>query len=131
LNAKTYPNKIRDLTQDLPGEKGILYLQDENGKIIFSDFVNDLNKSAKIIFNATSKKWRPIQEKTVQVHYEFTGSDILAKLMMRTKGLKKTEALPFGLYHKTGRYFADKITNQPNVEPFLQFKSFTQGSKAV
>jgi DNA polymerase-3 subunit epsilon len=131
LNAKTYPNKIRDLTQDLPGEKGILYFQDGKGKIIFSDFVTDLNKSAKSIFNANAKKWRSVQEKTERIHYEFTGNDMLAKLMMRTKGLKKSDALPFGLYHKNDRYFADKISNQLNAEPFLQFKSFTQGSKAV
>ncbi|WP_226063461.1 3'-5' exonuclease [Kaistella polysaccharea] len=131
VNAKTYLNKIRDLTQDLPAEKGILYFQDTNGKIIFSDFVDDLNKSSKIIFNAKSKKWTSIQEKTEQVHYELTGNDILAKLMMRTKGIKKGESLPFGLYYKNGKYFTDKINNQLSVEPFLKFRSFTQGSKAV
>ena len=131
LNAKTYPNKIRDLTQDLPGEKGILYFQDGKGKIIFSDFVTDLNKSAKSIFNANAKKWRAVQEKTERIHYEFTGNDLLAKLMIRTKGLKKSDALPFGLYHKNDRYFEDKISNQTNAAPFFHFKSFPQGSKAV
>lgn len=131
VNAKTYPNKIRDLTQDLPAEKGILYFQDQAGKIIHSEFVDDLNKSAKLVFNSKSKRWLSIQEETEQVHYELTGNDLLAKLMMRTKGLQKKESLPFGLYQKNDRYFTDKISNNKTEKPLLKFRSFTQGSKAV
>ena len=50
---------------------------------------------------------------------------------MRTKGLKKSESLPFGLYHKSEKYFVDKINNQKSEKPLLKFKSFTQGIKAV
>ncbi|MCZ2083745.1 MAG: 3'-5' exonuclease [Flavobacteriales bacterium] len=131
VNAKTYLNKIRDLTQDLPAEKGILYFQDKDGKIIFSDFVDDLNKFSKNIFHSKSKRWITIQEEVEQIQYELTGNDILAKLMMRTKGLKKSESLPFGLYHKSEKYFVDKINNQKTEKPLLRFKSFTQGIKAV
>lgn len=131
VNAKTYLNKIRDLTQDLPAEKGILYFQDKDGKIIFSDFVDDLNKFSKNIFHSKSKRWITIQEEVEQIQYELTGNDILAKLMMRTKGLKKSESLPFGLYHKSEKYFVDKINNQKTEKPLLKFKSFTQGIKAV
>ena len=42
-NSKTYINKIRELTQDLPNERGIVYFQDGKGKILFSDFVDDIN----------------------------------------------------------------------------------------
>lgn len=131
VNAKTYLNKIRDLTQDLPAEKGILYFQDKDGKIIFSDFVEDLNKFAKSVFNSKSKRWKTIQEEVEQIHYELTGNDVLAKLLMKTKGLRKKESLLFGLYHKNDKYFADKISNQKIEKPLLKFKSFTQGSKAV
>ena len=131
VNSKSYLNKIRNLTQDLPAEKGILYFQDRDGKIIFSDFVDDLNKFSKNIFNSKSKRWLTIQEEVEYIQYELTGNDILAKLMMRTKGLKKTESLPFGLYHKSEKYFVDKISNQKTEKPFLKFKSFTQGIKAV
>lgn len=131
VNEKSYLNKIRNLTQDLPAEKGILYFQDKDGTIIFSDFVDDLNKSAKHIFHSKSKRWLTIQEEVEHIQYELTGSDILAKLMMRTKGLKKSESLPFGLYHQNEKYFVDKIGNQKTTKPFLKFKSFTQGIKAV
>ncbi|KEY18166.1 3'-5' exonuclease [Kaistella antarctica] len=131
VNEKSYLNKIRDLTQDLPAEKGILYFQDQDGKIIFSDFVDDLNKFSKGVFHSKSKRWITIQEDVEQIQYELTGNDILAKLMMKTKGLKKTEKLPFGLYHKSEKYFVDKISNQQVDKPLLKFKSFTQGIKAV
>ena len=131
VNAKSYLNKVRDLTQDLPAEKGILYFQDQDGKIIFSDFVDDLNKFSKGVFHSKSKRWITIQEDVEQIQYELTGNDILAKLMMRTKGLKKSEKLAFGLYHKSDQYFVDKISNQQVDKPLLKFKSFTQGIKAV
>ena len=131
VNEKSYLNKIRDLTQDLPAEKGIVYFQDKDAKIIFSDFVDDLNKFSKNIFHSKSKRWLTIQDDVEQIQYELTGNDILAKLMMKTKGLKKSEKLPFGLYHKSGKYFVDKTSNQRVDQPMLKFKSFTQGIKAV
>ena len=131
VNAKTYLNKVRDLTQDLPSERGILYFQNSDGKIIFSDFVEDLNKFAKSIFNTKKKRWEKLQEETENIQYELTGNDILAKLMMKTKGLRKRENFPFGLYHKNDKYFADRTINQKEEKPLLKFKSFTQGLKAV
>ena len=131
VNAKTYLNKIRDLTQDLPAERGIVYFQNADGKIIFSDFVEDLNKFSKSVFNSKQKRWKMLQETVEKIQYELTGNDILAKLMMKTKGLRKRENLQFGLYHKNGKYFADRISNQKEEKPLLKFKSFTQGLKAI
>jgi DNA polymerase-3 subunit epsilon len=34
-NAKTYINKIKELTQDLPNEKGFVYFQNEAGRLFF------------------------------------------------------------------------------------------------
>lgn len=131
FNAKTYHNKVRNLTQDLPFERGIIYLQNAEGKIIFCDFVDDLSKFSKVIFNSKSKRWKQIQEDVEQIHYDLTGNDILAKLMMKSKGLRKRETLQFGLYHKNGKYFVEKISSQKEGKPLLKFKSFTQGLKAV
>lgn len=131
VNAKSYLNKIRDLTQDLPAEKGIVYFQDKNGKIILFDFVEDLNKYSKGVFYSKSKRFIDIQENVEQIHYELTGNDILAKLMMNSKGFTKQETFQFGLFHKNSKYFVDKINNQKKDQPFLKFKSFTQGIKAV
>ncbi|UOE41276.1 3'-5' exonuclease [Chryseobacterium suipulveris] len=131
LNSKTYLNKVRDLTQDLPAERGIIYFQNSDGKIIYSDFVDDLNKFSKSVFSSKSKRWEKIQGETEHLSYDLTGNAILAKLMMKTKGLRKRESLPFGLYHKNGKYFAEKISGNREEKPLLKFKSFTQGLKAV
>ena len=131
LNSKSYLNKIRDLTQDLPFERGIIYFQNADGKIIFFDFVDDLSKFAKMMFNSKSKRWKQLQDEVEHIQYELTGNDILAKLMMKTKGLRKRENLPFGLYHKSGKYFVEKVASEKTEKPILKFSSFTQGLKAV
>ncbi|TXF75903.1 PolC-type DNA polymerase III [Chryseobacterium sp.] len=131
INAKTYLNKVRDLTQDLPVERGIIYFQNAEGKIIFSDFVDDLNRFSKTVFNSKSKKNRQIQEEVEQINYELAGNDTLAKLIMKTKGYHKRENLQFGLYHNKEKYLVDKVVNNKDEKPLLRFKSFTQGLKAV
>jgi len=131
LNAKTYINKIRELTQDLPNERGFIYFQDKSAKIIFSDYVQDINKFAKKIFNSKSQKWEPIQSATEQVSYEVTGTDIIAKLILGSRGIRKKEILPFGLYCRNGRYVVEKNKLNKTEKPILKFRSFTQGAKAV
>lgn len=131
FNGKTYLNKVRNLTQDLPSERGIIYLQDGHGKIIYFDFVDDMSKFAKHVFSSKLKRWEQIQNEVEYIHYELTGSDILAKLMMSTKGLRKRESLQYGLFYKNGKYVVEKTANLKMEEPILKFKSFTQGLKAV
>lgn len=130
-NAKTYINKIKLLTQDLPNEKGFVYFQNEEGKIIFSDYVQDINKFSKKVFNSKSKRWEPIQQEVGQINYELTGTDIIAKLILNSKGIKKREVLPFGLYYRNGKYAVEKNKLNKQEKPILRFRSFTQGSKAV
>ncbi|AZA59206.1 MULTISPECIES: 3'-5' exonuclease [Chryseobacterium] len=130
-NAKTYINKIKELTQDLPNEKGFVYFQNEEGKIILSDYVQDINKFSKKVFNSKSKKWDQIQKDVKQINYELTGTDIIAKLILNSKGIKKKEILPFGLYHRNQKYVVEKNKLNKAEKPILKFRSFTQGSKAV
>lgn len=131
INAKTYLNKIKYLTQDLPFERGIIYFQNAEGKIIFFDFVDDLSKFAKTLFNSKSKRHKQIQDEVEHIHYDLTGSDILAKLIITTKGLQKRDNFQFGLYYKNEKYYAERISNLKEEKPLLRFKSFTQGLKAV
>ncbi len=130
-NAKTYINKIKVLTQDLPNEKGFVYFQDESGKIIFSDYVQDINKFSKKVFNSKSKRWESVQTDVEQINYELTGTDIIAKLILNSKGIRKREILPFGLYYRNSKYIVEKNKLNKDEKPILKFKSFTQGSKAV
>ncbi len=130
-NAKTYINKIKILTQDLPNEKGFVYFQNKEGEIIFSDHVQDINKFSKKVFNSKSKRWEEIQKAVEQINYELTGTDIIAKLILNSKGIRKKEILPFGLYHRNQKYLVEKNKLNKAEKPILKFRSFTQGSKAV
>ncbi|NML58185.1 3'-5' exonuclease [Chryseobacterium cheonjiense] len=130
-NAKTYINKIKVLTQDLPNEKGFVYFQNEGGKIIFSDHVQDINKFSKKVFNSKSKRWEEIQQAVEQINYELTGTDIIAKLILNSKGIRKKEMLPFGLYFRNQKYIVEKNKLNKAEKPILKFRSFTQGAKAV
>lgn len=130
-NAKNYINKIKELTQDLPNEKGFVYFQNGDGKIIFSDYVQDINKFSKKLFNSKSKKWEKIQLDSEQIRFELTGSDIIAKLILNSKGIKKREVFPFGLYFRNQKYIVEKNNLNKTEKPILRFKAFTQGTKAV
>lgn len=130
-NAKSYINKIKELTQDLPNEKGFVYFQDEAGKIVFTDHVQDINKFSKKAFNSKSKKWEQIQKNTEQINFELTGTDIIAKLMLNSKNIRKRESFPFGLYFRNSKYIVEKNKLNKTEKPILKFRSFTQGSKAI
>lgn len=130
-NAKTYINKIKVLTQDLPNEKGFVYFQDEAGRIIFSDHVQDINKFSKKVFNSKSKKWEDVQQGVEQINFEITGTDIIAKLILNSKGIKKRDIMPFGLYFRNDKYLVEKNILNKTEKPLLKFRSFTQGAKAV
>ncbi len=130
-NAKSYINKIKLLTQDLPSEKGFVYFQNDSGKIILSDYVQDINKFSKKLFNSKSRKFEEIQRDVEQINFELTGTDIIAKLILNSKGIKKREVFPFGLYFRNSKYIVEKNTLNKSEKPLLKFKAFTQGSKAV
>lgn len=130
-NAKSYINKIKLLTQDLPSDKGFVYFQNESGKIIFSDYVQDINRFSKKLFNSKSKKFEAIQKEVEQINFELTGTDIIAKLIQNSKNIKKRETLAFGLYYRNNKYIVEKNTLNKTEKPILKFRSFTQGSKAV
>ncbi len=129
--ASSYINKISELTEDLPSEKGILYFQDAEGKIIFFDLVDDLYKNAKKIFNSNSRKHKHLQNNVEQIHYELVGNEIIAQLIMKTKKLVKSQKLAYGLFYRNEKYIVDKYNKETEPKPFLKFKSFTQGLKAV
>ena len=129
-HAKNYINKIQVLTEDLPNERGILYFQNSEGKIIYSDVVEDLYKSAKKIFDSDKAKYKKLQDETEKISYELTGTDLIAKLMMQNKGIQKRQPLTFGLFYRKNKYILEKIKLQEE-KPLLRFKSFTQGLKAI
>lgn len=130
-HEKNYLSKIQVLTEDLPNERGILYFQNSEGKIIFSDVVEDLYKSAKKILESDKTKYKKIQSESEFTSYELTGTDLIAKLMIQNKGIQKRVLLPFGLFYRKNKYILEKIKKEQEEKPSLRFKSFTQGLKAI
>lgn len=129
--AINYVNKIKELTEDLPADKGIIYFQNKDGKIIFHDLVDNIYKAAKKVFNSNAKKYKAIQQNVEQINYELTGYEVIAQLIMKTKNLSKVQKLSFGLFYQNGKYNVEKFTKESEPQPILKFKSYTQGLKAL
>lgn len=125
--SKSYANKIAELTENLPSKKGILYFQNTEGKIIFCDFADNLYKKAKKILQSSSEKNLKIQREVEQIHYEYTGTDIIAQLMLREKGLKKSFPKPFSIYCQDGKFLI--ATPKKKVKKLFSFKYFIQAEK--
>ncbi|ATC36895.1 3'-5' exonuclease [Elizabethkingia anophelis] len=119
--------KIMALTEFLPAENGIIYFQNANGEILYTDYSSNIYQTATKIFHARTKKWDKLKAETTQIHYEFTGNELIAKLMMLQKTKKKTPSLPFGLYYKNEKYIIERTKGQTG--DLLKFKSFSQGNK--
>ncbi|MDV4004766.1 DNA polymerase III subunit epsilon [Elizabethkingia anophelis] len=119
--------KIMALTEFLPTENGIIYFQNANGEILYTDYSSNIYQTATKIFHARTKKWDKLKAETTQIHYEFTGNELIAKLMMLQKTKKKTPSLPFGLYYKNEKYIIERTKGQTG--DLLKFKSFSQGNK--
>lgn len=115
------------LTEFLPAENGIIYFQNANGEILYTDYSSNIYQTATKIFHARTKKWDKLKAETTQIHYEFTGNELIAKLMMLQKTKKKTPSLPFGLYYKNEKYIIERTKGQTG--DLLKFKSFSQGNK--
>ena len=130
-NAKTYTNRVKTLTQDLPHERGIIYFQNKEGEILHTDFVWDISKAAKKVFNAKSKHWEKVQNTYEQIHYELSGHPIIARLQMKVKGIQKRQSFPYGLYPHNEHLSVEKTALNKGIQPLIKFSSFTQGRKAL
>ncbi|MBT0525790.1 3'-5' exonuclease [Riemerella anatipestifer] len=130
-NAKTYLNKVKTLTQDLPAERGIIYFQDASGKVILAEATDGIYKFAKKIFNAKSKKWQKIQNEVEQISYELVVSELFAKLIMNTKGLAKKIHLPYGLFFENDEWLVKRVRRDISLSPMIKFKTHSQGRKVL
>lgn len=128
--SKSYTNKIQELTEDLPEEKGIIYFQNKKGQIIFCDFTDNIYKKAKKILNSKSAKNIKIQQEVEQIYYEFTGIDIIAQLMLQEKNIKKQSRKPFSIifHQKKEDFFISTKKNEDEVQLF-HFKYFSQAER--
>ncbi len=130
-NAKTYINKIKKLTQDLPSKTGILYYQDAQGEILLTEYAEDINRSARHFFSSKAKRLQEAQNKTEQIHFDLTPNALLAQLMLHSRGVQRVEKYPFILVHRGRKYTIERKTIEKKSQGLLHFKSYTQGLKAL
>lgn len=129
--AKSYLNKIKELTAKLTSERGIVYFQDKKGNILHSEFSENINRFAKNFLQSKQGKKKKIQELCEQINFETTGSTLLSYLILLGRGIKIKNNLSYGLFYRSNQYFIEKLMPQPNEIPLLKFKSYTQGKKAI
>ena len=129
--AKTDSNRIKILLENLPSKKGIVYFQDDKGKILYLDFFTDLYRISKNILNSKAKKWNVVQQLTSQIHYELVGNEVLARIMMLNKKITKDERALFGLFYIEEKYAIKRLSTQKKINPFLKLKTFSQASKVL
>jgi DNA polymerase-3 subunit epsilon len=58
-----------------------------------------------------------IQKGVEQINFELTGTDIIAKLILNSKKLKK-RGFPFGLYFRNNKYVVEKNKLNKTEKPF-------------
>ena len=75
-----------------------MYFQNASGAILFEDYVDDIFRVSKKLFNSKSVKWQSIQEEVTQINYELTGTDTIARLMLLNQNKSKKQFLPYGLF---------------------------------
>ena len=131
--SKLYINKINELTENLPSEKGIFYLQDKAGKIIFCDFSDNIYKSTKGILNSKSKRNIQFQKNVEQIYYEFTGTDIIAQLMLKEKKIKRKTSKPFAIRYspQADSFFVSSAKKNEDETDLFNFKYPSQAEKLL
>lgn len=125
--SKSYINKVNELTEDLPAGKGILYLQNKKGQIILYEYADNIYKKARKIFSSKSAKKQIIQQEVEQIHYEFTGTDIIAQLIFREKELKPQIRNSFFIvFNEESKEFSISTKKQKEDIRLFGFKSYSQ-----
>ncbi|SDE59043.1 3'-5' exonuclease [Riemerella columbipharyngis] len=130
LQKSNYNNKIKKLIENLTLDKGIIYFQDDKGEIIYKSYVDNVYGFATKIFNSTAKRWKKIREECVQIYSEQTSTELIAKLILLSKGFSLVEKLPLGLFWKDDKWQIFPVSEISNGV-YLRFRSLSQGEKAL
>lgn len=130
-NAKTYTNKVKELTQDLPADKGIIFFQNASGEILRCDYSENINRSAKRMFNSKSARVRALQENTQQVNYELTGTPVIAGLMIKKLGISRRNRYSHGLFFTENQFIISDLNTENRRDAILKFKTYSQAKKVI
>jgi len=130
-SVDNYAVRSRRLIEDLPADSGLIYFHDAKGKILYFDYVDGIYRAAQKIFASGNKRWEKLQNNTARITYEFTGTRLIAELMMYAKGKKMQKRYPVGLYLNGDRYFLERTAARKDDEPLMRFRTFNQGKRLL
>lgn len=130
--SRLYINKINELTEELPSEKGLLYFQDKKGKIIALGYADNIYKWARKILTSKSVKNQKLQQAVEQIHYEFTGTEIIAQLMMLEKGIKAFPKKSYQIvYDEEQQDFFISTKKRTEQKTLFAFRYLSQAERFV
>jgi DNA polymerase-3 subunit epsilon len=125
-NPRKLAPKLQGLLDELPNKKGVFYIHNAIGKVIYIGKGNNLKKSATQLFLRTSNRARLLQKQAISISYDETGNELITRL-------KYTNEI---IANKPKFNRIKRINNVANVkfnnESFLLVeKGRTVGEKAV
>lgn len=135
---KTLQSKLHRLSEDVPNNAGILYLQEENGNILHTEFAKDMNRWLKSTFRANTPRAKELRERTHAIQFEYTGSALLADIILKSKNLSQNKEYPFVIFWDENAKWAMQKTgsnknklNGQNEQILLQCTAQTQAKKVL
>lgn len=130
--SKNNLHRIKELTENLPTEKGIIYLQNKNGKILHSEHTPNIQKTANKILTSIQKKWEKIQNECQQIHYKIIHNPLTALLILQSEKINDEKKFPYGLFLRNqNEFFIKKNLTHSEETPLLLLNSFSQGKKII
>ncbi len=118
IDKRNIQKKLNLLIKEAPTTQGVFYVQNENNKVIYIGFGNNMQKAVNTLFLKRSDTAQKIQEKVHNCTYEATGSELITQLkyhselallkpkytsLKKQKGLKSPFAHPDMLLIEPGR----------------------------
>ncbi len=144
ISANDYlKDKINDLQRSIKHNRGLFYLYDRHGKLLYLGASDNIKASINRLFLSSSTKSKKLQEDVHSLKIEPVGNWLIAKLK-RESELKEAKP-PFNTLSRTKEkygIFADKRKNPPQLslipladsgkkKPWLSVSNLKSGERAL
>ena len=80
FDGRKEKEKVQKLIEVTPKTRGVFYLHNENGKVIFIGKGKNLQSEVNKLFLKTTKRALKIQDKAVTISYDNTGNELFTRL---------------------------------------------------
>lgn len=80
FDRRLQKQKLKKLIDEIPTEKGLIYIHDQNGKVIYLDKGKNAKAALNALFLKETKRATKIQERASNITFEKTGNDLFMRL---------------------------------------------------